>query len=142
IEIGLSLALAQRHLELEGAVEMILDDALVAPGNENEMLDAGLPCFVDDMLDDGPVDNREHFLGHGLGGGQESGPQTGNGEDGFADSFHTACFMTRLLDEGRGGRCQGNARQDGSVPGVVNGPATIYVPHSKGYPPIRHRLNT
>src|SRR5258705_2496558 len=81
IEIVLPLALAQRHLELELTVEMILDDAPVASGDEDEMLDAGLPRLVNDVLDHRPVDDRQHFLGHGLGGGQESGPQAGNGED-------------------------------------------------------------
>ncbi len=83
-----SLALAQRHLQLELAVEMVLDDALVAPGDEDEMLDAGLPRLVDDMLDHRPVDHRQHLLGHGLGGGQEAGPEAGDGEDGFANRFH------------------------------------------------------
>src|SRR5262249_37881751 len=108
IEVGLPLALAQRHLELELAVEMVLDNALVTPGDEDEMLDTGLPRLVAYMLDHWPVDDRQHFLGHGLGGGQEPGPKAGHGENSFADRFHAApCRMTRLSDEGRGGRCQG-----------------------------------
>ncbi len=69
LEIGFSLALAQRHLELERTIEMILDDTLVASGDKDEMLDAGLPCLVDDVLDHRPVDDGQHLLGHGLGGG-------------------------------------------------------------------------
>ena len=41
-ELGLLAALVKRQLELELAVEMVLDHALVAAGDEDEMLDAGL----------------------------------------------------------------------------------------------------
>ncbi len=41
-QLGRLAALGQRLLELELAVEMVLDDALVAAGDEDEMLDAGL----------------------------------------------------------------------------------------------------
>ena len=82
------LALGQRQLELELAVEMVLDHALVAAGDEDEMLDAGLARLVDDVLDQRPVDDRQHFLRHGLGGGQEAGAEPGDRENGFADRFH------------------------------------------------------
>ena len=84
------LALGQRHFELELAVEMILDDALVAAGDENEVLDAGLAGLVDDVLDQRPVDDRQHLLGHRLGRGQEAGAKAGNREDGFANRFHVS----------------------------------------------------
>ena len=84
------LALAQRHLELELAVEMVLDHALVAAGDEDEMLDAGLARLVDHVLDQRPVDHRQHLLRHGLGGRQEAGAEAGDGEDGFANRFHDA----------------------------------------------------
>src|SRR5882724_1178977 len=107
LEIVLPLALAQRHLELERTIEMILDDALVTSGDEDEMLDAGLPRLVNDVLDHRPVDDRQHFLGHGLGGGQESGPQAGNGEDSLTDRFHALTgFMTVMLGVVVDGSCQ------------------------------------
>ena len=90
VEIGAPLAFVQGMLELELAVEMVLDDGLVAAGDENEMLDAGLARLVDDMLDQRPVDHRQHLLRHGLGGGQEAGAEAGDGEDGFANWFHDA----------------------------------------------------
>ncbi len=95
-EIGAFLPLAQGHLQLELAVEMILDDALVAPGDEDEMLDAGLARLVDDMLDDRPVDHRQHFLGHGLGGRQEAGSEPGDRENGFANRFHEVAAIVGL----------------------------------------------
>src|SRR3954467_4143176 len=51
-----SPALGERAVELEGDVEVVLDRALVAPRDENEMLDPGLLRLVDDVLHDRAVD--------------------------------------------------------------------------------------
>ena len=67
---------------------MILDNSFVPPGDEYEMLDAGLARLVDDMLDQRPVNDRQHFLRHGLCGGQEPGAKPGDGKDGFANDLH------------------------------------------------------
>ena len=80
-------ALRERALELELDVEVVLDDALVAAGDEDEVLDAGGARLVDHVLDDRPVDDRQHLLRHGLGGGQKAGAEAGDGEHGFADAF-------------------------------------------------------
>ena len=71
------------------AVEMVLDDALVAAGDEDEMLDPGGARLVHHVLDDRPVDDRQHLLGHGLGRRQEARAETGNGKNGLADG---TCF--------------------------------------------------
>ena len=84
------LPLEQRHFQFELAVEMIFDDAFVAAGDEDEMLDAGLARLVDDMLDQRPVDHRQHFLRHGLGRRQEPGAETGDGKYGFTDAVGNA----------------------------------------------------
>jgi hypothetical protein len=68
LEVGAPLALRERVFELELAVEMVLDDGLVAAGDEDEMFDAGLARFVDHMLDQRLVDHRQHLLRHGLRG--------------------------------------------------------------------------
>ena len=86
------LALEQRHLQLELAVEMVLDDALVAAGDEDEMLDAGLAGLVDDVLDQRPVDHRQHLLRHGLGRRQEPGAEAGHGENRLAYGLHAGPF--------------------------------------------------
>ena len=88
VERRLLLALEQRHFELELAVEMILDDAFVAAGDEDEMLDAGLAGLVDDVLDQRPVDDRQHLLRHGLGGGQKPCAEPGDRENRFAYASH------------------------------------------------------
>src|SRR5262249_37836006 len=88
LEICLLAALIERELELDLPVEMVLDHALVAAGHENEMLDPGFSRFVDDMLNDGAVNDREHLLGHGLGGGQEAGTEARNRENRLANRGH------------------------------------------------------
>ena len=86
--LGLLVATrGQRGVEFEHPVEMVLDHALVAAGDEHEMLDAGLPGLVDHVLDQRLVDDGQHFLRHRLGGGQDAGAEAGDREDGFAD-FH------------------------------------------------------
>jgi hypothetical protein len=46
---------SQRVVEFVGDVEMVLDDALVAPGDENEFLDPRRARLVDDVLQDRPA---------------------------------------------------------------------------------------
>jgi hypothetical protein len=52
------------------------------------MLDAGLARFIHDVLDQRPVDHRQHLFWHGLGRRQEARAETGYGKDSFADEFH------------------------------------------------------
>ena len=86
--VGAVLAAAlQRVLEFVGRIEMVLDDALVAAGDEDEMLDARLARLVDDILQDRTVDDRQHLLGDGLGRRQKAGAEAGDGENGFANGF-------------------------------------------------------
>ena len=87
-QLGVLAALGQRQFQLELAVEMVLDHALVAAGDEDQMFDAGVARFVHHVLDQWPVDHRQHLLRHGFGGGQEAGPQAGHGEYSFADFGH------------------------------------------------------
>ena len=77
----------QRRLKLELAVEVILDDALVAPGDEDEVLDPRLARLIHRILDQRPVHHGQHFLGHGLGGRKEPRAKTGNGKHGGADAL-------------------------------------------------------
>ena len=101
LQLLLLAALGKRGVELVGDVEMVLDHALVAPGHENEMLDPGLARLVDDVLHDRAVDDGEHLLRDCLGGGQETGAETGDGEDGFADALHRALGIGRREGGGR-----------------------------------------
>ena len=67
---------------------MVLDDALVASGDENQVLNAGLACLVDDILDDRLVDDGQHFLGHGLRRGQEPCTEPRDREHRFSNFLH------------------------------------------------------
>ena len=74
-------------LDLERAVEIILDRMLAAAGDEDHLLDPRGTRLVDRILDERPVDNRQQFLGYGLGCGQEAGTEAGDWEDRFANAF-------------------------------------------------------
>ncbi len=93
-------ALLQHRLELEGRVEVILDRVLPAAGDDHDPLDPGVPRLLDDVLDQGPVDERQHLLGLGLGGRQEPGSQAGGGEDGDANGGHSASLADRAAASG------------------------------------------
>ena len=57
--------------------------------------------FFDAVLNDGLVDEREHFLGLGFGGGQEARAEAGGGENGFADFHGMRRPLFRCLKRGR-----------------------------------------
>ncbi len=80
-------ALALGRLRLIGDVEIILDRALAAPGDEDHLLDPCLQRFVHCVLDQRTVDDRQQFLGHRLGRGQEASAKSRDRENGFADRF-------------------------------------------------------
>src|SRR5882724_8548562 len=87
LHFGFLAARAKRGVELVHPIEMVLDHALVAAGDEDEMFDAGFLGLVDHILDQWLVDDGQHFLWHRLGGGQDAGAEAGDRKNGFAD-FH------------------------------------------------------
>src|SRR3974390_2814378 len=97
---------------------MILDDALVAPGHEDEVLDAGLVGFADNVLDQRPVDDRQHFLWHGLGGRKEPSSKAGDGKNGFADTAHEAGTSLYRRNGGIDGGGESMQRRPGLVGSV------------------------
>jgi hypothetical protein len=74
---------------------MILDHALVAPGDENKMFDPGVARLIHHILYERAVDDRQHFLGQRLGGGQEARAESGDGEDGLANLLHGSLAIGR-----------------------------------------------
>jgi hypothetical protein len=82
----------QLGLELVGLVEMVLDGALAAAGDEDEVGDAGVHRFFHRVLDERLVDDGQHLLGRSLGGRQESRAQPRHGKDGFGDFGHLISF--------------------------------------------------
>ena len=77
---------SRKRLELDRDVEVILDRVLAAAGDEDDVVDAGRDRFLDAVLDDRLVDERQHFLRLRLGRGKEARAEAGGGEDGFADA--------------------------------------------------------
>jgi hypothetical protein len=57
------------------------------PVTKISVLAAGLDGLVDRVLDDGPVDDRQHLLWNRLGRGKETGAQACHREHGFLQ-FH------------------------------------------------------
>ena len=78
---------SQLFLQLGAAVKVVFDHALVPAQNDQDIGDAGPDGFLHQILDGGFVHDGEHPLGHGLGGRQDTGAQTGGGDDGLRNFF-------------------------------------------------------
>ena len=84
----LRLVLArERLLQLEVAVEMILDRGLAAAGDQDHLGGARFHRLFHDQLDGGYVDDGEHFLRDGLCDGKEARSQPGGGDDDLAQGL-------------------------------------------------------
>src|SRR5262249_10198452 len=89
LELVALAARLEECLELDGDVEVIFDRILAAAGDEDDVVDAGSDGFLDAVLNDWFVYERQHFFRLRLGGGKEARAQSGSGEHGFAhQSFH------------------------------------------------------
>lgn len=75
----------QLRFQFVGGIEMVLDGALGAAGDEDHLADTGFVGFFYRVLDQRLVYHGQHFLGAGLGGWEEAGAEAGDGEDGFLD---------------------------------------------------------
>ena len=84
-ELGGVALVAEDLLQLVVAVEVVLQRALVAAGDHEDVGEPGGDGFLDHILDRRLVDDREHLLGRGLGRGQEAGAQAGCRDDSLAD---------------------------------------------------------
>ena len=66
---------------------MVLNGGLAVTGDDDDVGAASLNGFLDAVLDERLIDERQHLLGHGLGGGEEARAQASGGKHGFAN-FH------------------------------------------------------
>ena len=78
----------QLGFQLIRLVEMILDRALVASGDEHHVGDARRHRLFHRILDQRLVHDGHHLLRADLGGRQKAAAHAGNGEHCFGDSFH------------------------------------------------------
>jgi len=62
---------------------MVRNGAFAAARDKGHVGHAGIIGFFHPVLHQGLVDDRHHFLGHGLGGGQEAGAVAGDGKQTF-----------------------------------------------------------
>ena len=88
-------AVLQIVLELEGDVEMVDDGTLVPASHDDDLVDASGDRFLDAVLDDGLVDDRQHLLRLRLGRRQEARAESGGRKDGLANGRHG--LLTLLL---------------------------------------------
>ena len=87
----------EERLELHRYVEVIFDRVLAAPGDENDVVDAGSDRLLDAVLDDRLVDQRQHFLRLRFGGGKKSRAETGHREDRLADDGSHGRIVAEVL---------------------------------------------
>jgi hypothetical protein len=91
-ELGRLAAVGEHLVEFDGMVEMVLERGLATARDEDEFLDAGRLRLLHRPLDERLVDHRQHLLGHGLGGRQETGPQAAHRKNRLANRFrHAPC---------------------------------------------------
>jgi hypothetical protein len=78
----------QEILEKRRSVEVILDGAFAAAGDNNDVLDAGGHAFFRHVLNLRLIDNGEHFFGLRFGGRQKPRAQSGGRQNCFSDFTH------------------------------------------------------
>lgn len=88
---GALAAAAQQALARRVAREVGRDLGLGGARDDQALVDAGGPeRLLDHVLDDRPVEHRQHLLGRYLRGRQEAGAEAGGGDDGL----HVRPFLT------------------------------------------------
>ena len=100
IGIGALAALAQQVLERTVGLEVVQQLGLAGRGNDDGVVDLlGVEGLLDDILDDGLVEHRQHLFGRALGARQKTRAKTGNGKNGFGNFFRNhfdSAFNNRM----------------------------------------------
>src|SRR5690625_2207044 len=99
-QLGFVLGL-EISLELGGAIEMVFDGTLVAAGDKNQLGDARCDGLLDRILNQGLVNDREHFFGHCLGSRQKTRTKAGDWKNSFANRLHKFKFSILISGFGR-----------------------------------------
>ena len=77
----------EKPFQFRRGIEMVLDRILATSRHDHDVFDARSDAFLDDVLNQGFVDDGKHLFGLGLGGRQESRTQARCGQYSFAHSF-------------------------------------------------------
>ena len=85
----------ERGLELGAAVEVVFHGRLVATGDDDDLGAAGGDRLLNAVLNKRLVDEAEHLLGDGFGGGEKARAQSGGGKDCFANLWILHCSHRR-----------------------------------------------
>ena len=117
-ELVVLARLVEVVLELELAVEVVLDGALGPTGDDQDVVDAGGHGLLHHVLDGRLVDHRQHLLGLRLGGRQEAGAEAGGGDDGLADGGSWGAHAGQSRAVGRPRRGPHGVRRDVPRPGA------------------------
>ena len=92
------LAFLEQRFEFVCVIEMIFDDVLAASCHEDELFDPRLACFLDGVLHNRLIHDRQHLFGDGLGRGKKTGAHAGDRQDGFSNRKRF-CHVERLLQK-------------------------------------------
>ena len=84
-----ALTLKKGTFKLKLSVEMVFDDMLVASGDKDEVLDAGLTGLIHDVLNERAIHYRKHLFGHCFGGREKSCAKSSDWEYGLTDTHLT-----------------------------------------------------
>ena len=79
--LALTPGLRQVELELERPIEVVLEGALAAAGDDEDVGDAGPDRLLDDVLDRRLVDERQHLLGLRFGRRKETSAEPRRRDD-------------------------------------------------------------
>ncbi|MNC55716.1 hypothetical protein D3C75_1052620 [compost metagenome] len=85
----------QHRLKLIRRVEMVFDRVLGGVGNQNDFFDPGSHAFVDNILDQRLIYDRQHLFRDRLGRRQHAHTQTSNRNDGFQLLRHGVPLKSR-----------------------------------------------
>jgi hypothetical protein len=67
---------------------MVLNDMFIAPCDEDEVLNSSFAGFIDHVLNQGPVNDRQHLFGHCLSRWQKARAEAGDRKNCFTYRFH------------------------------------------------------
>ena len=75
-------------LQLVVDIKIILNGLFRRRHDDEDILDSCLDCLLDDIVDVGRINDRQHFLRKGLRCRKKTRPHARCGNDGFCDLFH------------------------------------------------------